>query len=354
MVVGAGPGGLHAAKILAENKKDVLVLEKNGSVREKVCAGGITYWGRRMNIIPEECFEKEFYDIVWRGPKKQAKMKHPYPATITYNRNKFGEFQRKRAEEAGGEVRLNARVLRVNPEKNSVEVDEKDKGRHEIGYKYLVGADGSTSTVRKSLKQESDSPVYYMCYQYRCPDELEIMEWGFDSTRFGIGGYWIFPHKNYTLIGYGYLPQKYGGLQAMNKKEFLVYWEERGVNLDPASCEAAPIEVKHKGFRFGNIYLIGDAGGFAYPLSGEGVPQAFKTAEIAANSILNKNYNYEKGLSKLLRAKKLSDVLLGSVCKINKLFPRTGKKLLNSGLDAFVTMMGSKRMRKLYTPLLKL
>lgn len=35
VIVGAGPGGLQAAKVLAENDKKVLVLEKNKKNRKK-------------------------------------------------------------------------------------------------------------------------------------------------------------------------------------------------------------------------------------------------------------------------------------------------------------------------------
>lgn len=39
IIVGAGPSGLSAAKILAQNNKKVLVLEKNSIIGPKVCGG---------------------------------------------------------------------------------------------------------------------------------------------------------------------------------------------------------------------------------------------------------------------------------------------------------------------------
>ena len=40
VIIGAGPAGLAAARYLAENKKSVLVLEKNKVIGPKVCGGG--------------------------------------------------------------------------------------------------------------------------------------------------------------------------------------------------------------------------------------------------------------------------------------------------------------------------
>lgn len=39
IIVGAGPAGLSAAKVLAQNNKKVLVLEKNPVIGPKVCGG---------------------------------------------------------------------------------------------------------------------------------------------------------------------------------------------------------------------------------------------------------------------------------------------------------------------------
>jgi len=56
VIVGAGPGGLKCAEILAKNGKSVLVLEKNDTIGRKICAAGITLKAMRYGI-PEELLE---------------------------------------------------------------------------------------------------------------------------------------------------------------------------------------------------------------------------------------------------------------------------------------------------------
>jgi len=43
IIIGAGPGGSSAARLLAENNLKVLLLEKYKTPRTKACAGGLPY-----------------------------------------------------------------------------------------------------------------------------------------------------------------------------------------------------------------------------------------------------------------------------------------------------------------------
>ena len=51
IIIGAGPGGLACARLLAEQGMDVLVLERKSIVGPKVCGGGIT-WDGLLGRVP--------------------------------------------------------------------------------------------------------------------------------------------------------------------------------------------------------------------------------------------------------------------------------------------------------------
>ena len=63
VIIGAGPAGLTAAKFLATNNKKVLVLEKNKTVGEKVCAGGLTLKDFEGANLPKFLAGREFKSI---------------------------------------------------------------------------------------------------------------------------------------------------------------------------------------------------------------------------------------------------------------------------------------------------
>jgi geranylgeranyl reductase len=203
VIVGAGPGGLRAAELLAEAGREVLVLEKNRELRDKVCAGGIT-----------SCFEKEFYYTLFTTRELTRKMEFSYPFVTTYNRTKFGEHQKKQVEKNQGEVRTEAKVTKVSVPEKKIEVNKK-----EIGYNYLIGADGPSSIVRRTLGL-GYAPIN--CYQYTTDEtnmDLE-MEWGFCARKFGVAMYYVFPHSGYSIIGVGTCPEDTGAQICPIKKDF--------------------------------------------------------------------------------------------------------------------------------------
>ena len=67
IIIGAGPGGLTAAKELAKKDRDVLVLERKPEDRigDKVCGGGLpeNVW----KDIPSSLFKGVFTPIIHMG-----------------------------------------------------------------------------------------------------------------------------------------------------------------------------------------------------------------------------------------------------------------------------------------------
>ena len=58
--------------------------------------------------------------------------------------------------------------------------------------------------------------------------------------------------------------------------------------------ESAPINYDYRGMEFGKIFLVGDAGGFTFPLTGEGIYSAITTGEEVARKIIAPEYDIPK------------------------------------------------------------
>ncbi|MCK5232449.1 MAG: NAD(P)/FAD-dependent oxidoreductase [Desulfobulbaceae bacterium] len=283
IVVGAGPGGLTCAEVLARHGKDVLVLEKNRLVGPKVCAGGIT-WAGLIRYVDESLIEKSFYAQHIVSGWQNIMIRESTPIVATVNRERLGQWMVDRATAAGVNVLRGTAVREIF--KNHIST----AGEERFGYKYLVGADGSSSIVRRYLGIGSERVGAGIHYQV--PGDFKRMEWHLDTRSFRTGYAWIFPHKDSASVGV------FGDRRVIRPKELMAGFREwtqrRGINLKGLQPKAALINFDYRGWRFGNKFLVGDAAGLASGLTGEGILPAILSGETAAHTIIDENYNGEK------------------------------------------------------------
>ncbi|RLG15893.1 MAG: hypothetical protein DRN71_00205 [Candidatus Nanohalarchaeota archaeon] len=298
VIVGAGPAGLKAAEVLAGAGKDVLVLEKNDVVGPKVCAGGISLKCKKLRI-PVNLFERSFNSFRLLRSHHNIVVKYNKTVGYTIDRAVLGTYMKNKATDNGVAIRTSSRVTSVT--KEYVVYSGK-----KIKYDYLIGADGSISTVRKYLNVPTNK--IDIGIQYIVNQESNYAMGCFDHKIFGSGYVWIFPYKNTFSVG---TCAKLGTKNIPKLRKKLDSWcKKRGIDLKGAEFQAATINYDYQGFKFGNIFLVGDAAGLAFGFSGEGIYSAILSGQIAAQSIIDKNYDYNKDISKLLKHKRLQESVL--------------------------------------------
>ena len=197
----------------------------------------------------------------------------------------------------------------------------------EIKYNYLVGADGSNSLVRKFLGIKTEK--IFVTLQYAIPQSIqkfEEMEYFFDSKIFK-GYFWIFPHKNYAIVGCGYYPKNIRNNSFSLKSVFEKWLEDRQIKTDGLKIESFPINFDYQGYQFGNKFLIGDAGGFVSGLTGEGIYFAMVSGREVARKIINPQYDCPE-ISKILRIKKDQENILRLSGFFNNFLPNLGFKIM--------------------------
>ncbi len=275
IIVGAGPGGLACARILAEQGRNVLVLERNRTIGPKACGGGIT-WGGLIRRVPEELIEKSFTTQHIRTPWQRTAISAPCPLVSTVNRQRLGQWMCRQAEAAGARVLVDSRVCEIN-DRYLATRDQR------FGYQYLVGADGSSSLVRRHLGLASRRVGFGVHYQVN--GDFSNMEWHLDTGLFANGYAWIFPHKGSASVGV-YVSGSQPGPATIRKN--LHRWADRqGINLKGLRPRAGRINFDYQGWRFDNKFLVGDAAGLASGLTGEGMYPAMVSGESAARVILD-------------------------------------------------------------------
>ncbi len=279
IIIGAGPGGLACARITAGLGLKTLVLERNETIGKKVCAGGIT-WNGLIKRIPEDISERQFCRQQIFTRFQRTSVSAPTPIIATVNREKLGQEMARKALGAGAEIRLGCRVTAVDG--HSVHCGGTHSGTVDrLSCTYLVGADGSSSLVRRSL----GLPVVAagIGINYQIPGNYPEMEWHLDSARFANGYSWVFPHRDTASIG-AYVDGR--RMKAGLLKENLIQWaSSREYSLKNCKPSAELINFDFRGWHFGNTFLIGDAAGFASGLTGEGIYPAIVSGEVVGRRI---------------------------------------------------------------------
>lgn len=292
VIIGAGPAGLEAAKVLSENNKSVIILEKNSIYGKKVCAGGLTTKDFALGVS-SDIADIKFKKVVLRTPLSTTVIgsNHSYVATIT--REKLGKYLAEQDKLKGVKICLNKEVKEIK--KNSILTEDGEV----IEFNYLIGADGGRSLVRRYLNLSNDKDL--IAFHYKVPEKYKKMELIFDAKVFGAGYAWIFPHKEFTSIGAGFHSRDFK--KPTNFKDLFDEWaKKQNITLNEDWYEAWVINYDYKGYQFGNIFLSGDAGGFASGLTGEGIYFALISGAEIAKKIIDPKYKMPE-LKKILSIK---------------------------------------------------
>ncbi len=321
IIVGAGPAGLRAARVLAEAGKNILVVEKNKGIGQTICAGGLTL--RDMEFVPKNIVDSEFNYVILHTAKGSYDVDLGSHPVFTVDRDKLGQSMANEAKNAGAQIRTACRVSAI--EGNHIVVNGE-----KTGFDHLVGADGSNSIVRKFLDIPVDKTgigIQYVSKTLR--ENLEVFVDDFRDILYS----WIFPHRGFTSIGIG---GKTGKGASMRRD--LDKLCDR-LAIEKTRFEAARINIDYKGFVFGNRFLAGDAAGFASGLTGEGIYQAILSGEEVSKGILNRDYRYP-GIKQILRIKNRQESIL-RILSLNRKIPEV---VFNNAVPLFLKRRNICRM----------
>ncbi len=266
IIVGAGPAGMICAEKLSGNKFSILLVEKDTIFGDKVCAGGLTRKDLTIFDIPDDIIEQKVFKTAVHSPDRYSHAETPDPIVITMDRKKLGSYQRSRLEDSKVKILSGVRVTEVKAESILT-----SSGKS-FGYKYLVGADGYVSIVRRFLKLPVERKLIGIQYMVPIQDLDPKLEIFLDSKHFHAWYAWIFPHKEMIAVGCC-CDTRYLSAGKL-KKNFGKWLQKKNINIDNAEFQSAPISYDYRGLKYGNIYLVGEAAGMASGLTGEGIYQS--------------------------------------------------------------------------------
>ena len=324
IIVGAGPAGSTAAKILAEAGHNVEVFEEHQKIGKPIqCTGIVT------KALFEFAPKNKSYII---NELKGVKVFTPSGKTTTIPleewvicREKFDSFLAKIAEKTGAKYYV---AHKFKTFENNTAIFQNGSDLVKKQFDILIGADGPFSAVGRSAGLLKDRQ-YYIGSQATVKGNFDPK---FFLTFFGqrdAPGFfaWAVPEsEHFARVG------------VAAKKKVYDYFDILRKRFDGEIIErqAGPIPIYNgaKQVQKDNIYLVGDAAGVCKNTTGGGIITGMWSAKVLAKSILN-NTSYSKALSPLRRELWIHE-------KIRRMLD----KFSDSDYERLVNWMSNKRVQK--------
>ena len=296
-IVGAGPAGATAARLLASKGARVTLLEARRLPRPKLCGGGLTPKAQRL-VPPSalETVERRVHRVELRGGHFPAVHLDVSEAEIAMvERGRFDFALTQAAAAAGAEVRDGERVEGGEEDAGGVTLTTRT-GRLRVDA--VVAADGDPSGIARRLGLGGPATRHALALEVDLPLASDLPP---DTAvlAFGVrGGYaWYFPKGDHANVGAG----SYRETDPTALKEVLARFA-RSVGLDTGEGKIAghwiPQGLRRGALASPRVLLAGDAAATADPLFGEGIAYAIVSGIVAAQAI----GDWEAGRTADLRA----------------------------------------------------
>lgn len=295
IVVGGGPGGAAASKRCAEAGLETLLIERKVLPRDKVCTGMVMgEWS--INSIREE-FGEIPQSVFLHPPKLAGHQLHvagasvqtlEWPTWIGWRKD-LDFWLVNRAKDSGVTVKENLRVDHVVAGDGYYKVVTKTKkDLQTLRARFVVGADGATSVIRRSLfpklRVNYSGPVRE-CYSGGLSLDKNYIHWffpkGMARPRFNVN------QKNDVFLIEGAGLRELGSEIADTLSPYGYNPKSKPIWKDGCAIALLHDELLSGEFKpaMDNILLVGDAGAFILPITFEGIGTALKSGIFAAEAI---------------------------------------------------------------------
>ncbi|HEX3142889.1 MAG TPA: NAD(P)/FAD-dependent oxidoreductase [Pyrinomonadaceae bacterium] len=343
IIVGAGPAGSFAAERLARAGTSVALFDGRPAGEPKACGGGVTSkalkaWPHLLEAVGRTIDELDMYSP--SGKHLHLKLDEPF---AVYSRIAFDTFLRERARDAGALVfaeKISARGFKriqetdgpafrsegsIDPVATARGSDTgwtvRTQGGEEFACRYLVGADGANSAIAKKLAGPLPPAEMEVAFGYRAPlpesgEAATVVAflpkwvgyaWAFpriDHVSFGIATTQdAFDHEALDQLMWDFMISYYESVRTAGDSDRIKMrlWKKSGSQSEKSQLTNLRNTAERYAARIPGLAprtwdarktcgdgwaLLGDAAGFADPVTGEGIYYALRSAELFADAFL--------------------------------------------------------------------
>jgi len=296
IIIGAGPTGSTAAKILAEKGKKVLLVEKFKMPRYKSCSGQLikrsidlvqTYFGE---AVPASvmCTPAKSRGMIFTDDKgKEFCFEQP---GLNVWRSSFDDWLVRKAAEKGAELRDGTAAVRCRENNGVVTVTLRGTGICTEEAKYIIDCEGVTGSVKKKILKHTPQYIttfqtfnkgsihldYHYFYAYLQPELSEYDAWFNVKDNLLVLGVAV---RDAGRIKYFY--DRF--IDYMKNRHALQIHEQVKAErwLMPCIRPGCPVD-----YGVGRVLFAGETAGFLNPM-GEGISGGMESGYQAACAVSN-------------------------------------------------------------------
>jgi digeranylgeranylglycerophospholipid reductase len=353
IIIGAGPAGLTAARHLADNEANFILLSREKTPGERKACGGfvpkiaLNEFGikRVLNSSPINSIRMRFKDT------RIKRVDFEEPIGVNVSRMDLGITLLNLTQERNEHIQMETEVgnVKITNEKCIVSYHN-PQGSGVMESDLIIDASGVTPVSLKTIpireKMSKDSLGYTFQYQMRKPstqppfDDVNDFYYGSDVSPRGYA--WVYPRGHDVAVGTGGILSKL----KEGDKRLIDYLEHLVNNIEPAKSDLSTCKVYRKEAALvplggitrpsysNRLMLAGDAAGHCSPISGEGIHYSmiggYLAAKVAVEAIRRKKYasDFLQKYEKLWTKRMGSDLKWGLF--LQKRFMETGSAGLGS------------------------
>lgn len=322
LIIGAGPAGSFAAELLATQGAKVALFDGRQDGYPKPCGGGVTSkalkaWPHLLNAVGRTVTELDLYSA--SGKKLHLELKEPF---AIYSRVVLDSYLRDRAQLAGAQV-IREKISARKTTRTADGWRVKTESSNDYDGRFLVGADGANSGIGKRLAGALAPSDMEVAFGYRTP-----LPANFDAPTVvaflpGWVGYaWAFPRPDHISFGIATTQEAFEhealdnllwkfmtGYYLKGQGHGCDFWSNNQTTKGNAVRQELEETAERYAARIPGLEastwltrkvsgpdwaLLGDAAGFADPVTGEGIYYALRSAELFAEGFRDHTRTYEE------------------------------------------------------------